>query len=148
MSPATSSRTEEKSLVQSKGGPLDGSTITNPHGYIIAGWSCSRPLKSYEIKYKMPDGKNRRVGASDANYRCRNMNPNGADSCDLCYARFDVGAEALDKDGEVIATIKMITERGDYFWQYSKEYPAYKPSLTWSCHFSDFRHDEAEKKRA
>ncbi|KAJ4326302.1 hypothetical protein N0V84_003168 [Fusarium piperis] len=98
-------------MSQATSGPLDGWTITNPHGYIIAGWSCSRSLKPYEMKYKMPEGKNRRTEAEDANYRCRNMNPSSASNCELCFARFDVGTEALDRDGKRGAIITGSTRR-------------------------------------
>lgn len=147
MSQATSTQSGEKALAPVAGGPLDGWTIANPHGYIIAGWSCSRALKNFEIKYRMPDDKNRRTEADDANYRCRTINPSLADNCQRCGARFDVDVEALDKEGRVIATVKMITERDDHYWRYSEDYSGYKPNLTWNHHSTDWCRYEKMKQR-
>lgn len=147
MSEATSTQSDEKGTAPVANEPLEHSTITNPHGYIMAGWTCSRALKDFEIKHRMPDDKNRRIEADDANYRCRTINEILASNCQRCGARFDVGIEALDKAGKVIATLKMMTERGDYYWRYSKDYPGYKPGLTWNNHSTDWDRYEKMKQK-
>ncbi|RMJ12663.1 hypothetical protein CDV36_007680 [Fusarium kuroshium] len=124
--------------------PLDGETITNCHGYVIAGWSCSWALKDIKIGSKTLDDKNRRTEADDASYLCRNINPTSVINCERCGAGFGAGTEALDKDGKVIATVQI---GSDYYWRYSKEYQARNHKLKGNFHLSGSSYDEEPEPR-
>ncbi|KAI8715302.1 hypothetical protein NCS52_01037600 [Fusarium sp. LHS14.1] len=144
MSHATPSQSGEESSIPIEDGPLDGYTVGNGKGAFAAGWSCSAPLKDEEMKDKIPDGKNRRTEADDASYRCCNINPNSAKTCERCGARFDVGTEALDKDGKVIGTINKIEVVEVFLWKLSEEYPTDDPS---SCEWKTYCHRSRYDKR-
>ncbi|KAM0435897.1 hypothetical protein ACHAPT_002789 [Fusarium lateritium] len=100
----------------------------------VAHWSCSQGLNDSEIKASKPDDKTRRGEAEDAHRCCRHINPISAEECQRCGKDFDVGSEALDKDENVIATMKIyLKEKGIAYFQDAKDpttqYPTISSSL-------------------